>query len=170
MSKRRKPRRRASTGEPVAAVKPEPGTPPPAAPKPYPSVKSRPEEAPPAPWSPFPLTELVILGGIVLAIVGWIAGSGDRRVAMIAGGIGLVSLASAELAWREHAAGYRSHTLLLAGVPGALTAALSWWVWKEFALYPRQLVPAAALVVFALCAWQLRELFKRRSGGIGFRV
>ncbi|MEI2701238.1 MAG: hypothetical protein V9E83_02415 [Baekduia sp.] len=168
MSKRRKktPRPRPPAARPAAERTERPAS----NERDLPSVKSRPEEAPQPPWAPLPLTELVILLGIVVAAIGWLAASGDRRTAMLIGGIGLVSLASAELAWREHVAGYRSHTLLLAGVPAALAAALSWWLWERFALYPRQAVPVLPLIVFVLCAWQLRELFKRRSGGIGFRV
>lgn len=161
MAKRRKRRRAPRPSPPVRDAVPPPRAP---------SIKARPDEAPPAPWAPFPLTELVILLGIVLAAVGWAAADGQRQATMILGGVGLVSLASAELAWREHFAGYKSHSMLLAGIPTLVTAGLSWLVWKEYALYPRQFVPVAPLVVFAIALWQFREAFKRRSGGIGFRA
>jgi len=135
-----------------------------------PSIKSKPEEAPKPPWYPFPLTELLNLVGIILAIVGVVWGSGDRQMVLIAGGFVLISLASAELALREHLAGYRSHTLILSAIPSVVAAAICWLLWHEWALIPRQVAPIVLLAVFGFAFWQLRELFKRRSGGIGFRV
>ncbi len=135
-----------------------------------PSIKSDPEEAPKPPWHPFPLTELVNLIGIVLAIVGIVWGSGDRQVALVGGGFALIALSSAELALREHLAGYRSHTLILSGIPSVAVAGICWVLWHEWALIPKQVAPIALLAVFGFAFWQLRELFKRRSGGIGFRV
>src|SRR3954451_1101564 len=79
-----------------------------------PSFKSRPEEAPKAPWSPFPLVELFILAALVLIVVGVVA-HGHRRTVLLACGIGLACLAGLELSIREHFAGYRSHSALLAG-------------------------------------------------------
>src|SRR3954467_11980533 len=79
-----------------------------------PSLKSRPEEAPKAPWSPFPLVELCILAALVLIVAGVVA-HGHRRAVLLACGIGLACLAGLELSVREHFAGYRSHSALLAG-------------------------------------------------------
>jgi len=133
-------------------------------------MKSSLDEAPPAPWAPFPLTELVIFLGMVLAALGWLAASGTRQSAMVVGGMLLISLASAELALREHLAGYRSHTFVLSAMPSVFVAGICWLLWHEYALIPRQIAPVAFLVTFGLAVWQLRELFKRRSGGISFRV
>ena len=70
------------------------------------------------------------------------------------------------IALREHLAGYRSHTTLLAGA--AAVAAVS-----ALALGPGPHVVWALLliaaIVFGLAFYGLRELFKRRSGGLGFR-
>ena len=71
-------------------------------------------ERPPAPWGSFPLSELVILLGIVLILWGAARGSGGGE--MVAGGLVIASLGGGELALREHMAGYRSHSSLLAGV------------------------------------------------------
>jgi len=122
-------------------------------------------EAPPAPWAPFPLVELCILVGLVLMAVGFLS-SGPRAGAGLLAGLGLICLATLELSIREHLAGYRSHTLLLALVlavaaaaPLALLTALA-----------KGVVVAVALTVFAVAAWGLREAFRRRTGGVGFRV
>src|SRR6185295_1073203 len=83
----------------------------PAAPRP----RARMADAPKAPWSPFPLTELVVLLAMALIVAGVLT-DGGRRGALLGCGFALVSLAGLELAMREHFAGYRSHSTLLAGV------------------------------------------------------
>ena len=50
-----------------------------------------------------------------MAGIGLAGGSGGWPI--LVAGIVLCALAGLELAFREHVAGYRSHTLLLAGVP-----------------------------------------------------
>src|SRR5919109_916684 len=71
-------------------------------------------ERPPAPWGRFPLSELLILLGIVLILWGGLSGrDGEER---IVAGLVIASLGGGELALREHLAGYRSHSALLAGV------------------------------------------------------
>lgn len=135
-----------------------------------PSMRAKLDEAPAAPWAPFPLTELVIFVGMLFAVTGWLAASGPRQTAMVVGGMMLISLASAELALREHLAGYRSHTMVLSALPSVVVAGICWLLWHEYALIPRQVAPIAFLATFGFAVWQLRELFKRRSGGISFRV
>ena len=88
-------------------------------------------ERPSAPWGGFPLSELVIFLGIVLILVGAVKGS-EGGARFVAAGLVIAGLGGGELALREHMAGYRSHSSLLAGAA-------------------------------------MRELFKRRSGGLGFR-
>jgi hypothetical protein len=121
-------------------------------------------ERPPAPWGSFPLSELVILVGIVLILWGAFSGGvGEQR---LVAGLAIASLGGGELALREHLAGYRSHSALLAGVAAfaAVTAvALGLGPVKIWVL----MVLAAA--VFALTFYAMREVFKRRSGGLGFR-
>jgi hypothetical protein len=121
-------------------------------------------ERPPAPWGCFPLSELVILGGIVLILWGVFSGrDGERR---LIAGLAIASLGGGELALREHLAGYRSHSALLAGVAAfvAVTAvALGLGPVKIWVL----MILGAA--VFALTLYAMRQLFKRRSGGLGFR-
>ena len=123
------------------------------------------DERPPAPWGSFPLSELVVLLGLIL--IGWgLFTWGDGGEVRFGAGLALASLAGLELSLREHLAGYRSHTSLLAGVAAfAVVTAL--------ALGPGPhtfwMLLVVAAVVFGVAFYGLRELFKRRSGGFGFR-
>ena len=122
------------------------------------------EEAPKAPWHPFPLVELSVLVGMVLVVVG-VLSEGDRRPILLFSGIGLISIASLELAVREHFAGYRSHSSLLAGVVGIGAAA---------ALFPTS-IPGEVLTVVGLVSggiafYLLRRQFAARARGLTFRA
>jgi hypothetical protein len=149
----------------------EPRPEPPAAPPPErrvpgpPTRRARMEEAPKAPWSPFPLVELCILGGIVLVVWAVVAG-GDRRGVLLGCGFALISLAALELAVREHFAGYRSHSTLLAGV-SAILVNLPLFFLTEM---PQEVLLGVGVVVFAAAFTALRAAFRRRTGGIAFRV
>jgi hypothetical protein len=122
----------------------------------------RAEERPPAPWGKFPLAELTILAGIILLIVGFISGSPTAL------GLGIVlgALGGLEVSIREHFAGYRSHSTLLAGtVFVVVTGGL---------LYLSGLVLAICLgvgaVALAAAFLALRAAFRRASGGLSYRV
>jgi hypothetical protein len=127
--------------------------------------RPRVDERPQAPWGSFPLSELVILIGIVLMVWGFLS-RGSQGNVRLGAGLALASLGGLELAVREHVAGYRSHSSLLAGAAALLVVVV-------LALGPGPHVAwallAVAIVVFALAFYGLRELFKRRSGGLGFR-
>jgi hypothetical protein len=119
---------------------------------------------PAAPWGDFPLSEIVVFIGILLLIAGFFVAPPQGFV-MIAVGLVLGSLAGLELSIREHFAGYRSHTLLLAaavGVPifGVLFLATS---------VPTLACIAVALAAFGGSAWLFTQAFRRRSGGALFR-
>jgi hypothetical protein len=129
-----------------------------------PSRRSRMSEAPKAPWSPFPLTELVILLSLVMLALGFLSG-GNRRGTFIGVGLVLASLGGGELALREHFAGYRSHTSLLAGLAGFIAGALA-----VAAGTPKLTVLIIAVAVGLATFPLLRRAFKRRSGGLGFRA
>ena len=123
------------------------------------------DERPPAPWGSFPLAELAVLVAIVLLVGSFIV-RGDRGVVMFAAGLALGSLAGLEVSIREHFAGFRSHSTLLAGSIAVLAiTVIALAAGKVFV----PLLLAAGLVVFGLAFWTFREAFKRRSGGVSFR-
>ena len=121
-----------------------------------------PDERPPAPWGAAPLSELAILAGLVCLGIGVFGG--DEK--LIGVGVALAALGGLEVAVREHLAGYRSHTTLLAGLAFVLTVGLLFYV-------PR-LVLAVCLpigaVVFAVVFLLARRAFRRASGGLSYRI
>jgi hypothetical protein len=122
-------------------------------------------ERPPAPWGSFPLSELVILLGIVVMVWGFLSGE-DRGEERVAGGLLLASLGGGELALREHLGGYRSHSALLAGVAAF---ALDTGVALAFGPVKVWVLLLIGAAVFGAAFYAMREVFKRRSGGLGFR-
>jgi hypothetical protein len=137
---------------------------------PRPVRRRRDEERPPAPWGSFPLTELAILVGLIMLVAGF-ASAGFGGTLMIAVGISLAALGGLELAIREHFAGYRSHSTLLALAAAVLTAAL---LMLLEALAFGSVIPAAPVaggaVVFVPALIGLRRAFRRASGGLSFRI
>jgi uncharacterized integral membrane protein len=109
-----------------------------------------------------PLAELTILGGIVSLIVG-IVGQHPTAIGI---GVALAGLGGMEVAIREHFAGYRSHTTLLAGVVFVFT------VGGLFYLANQILAVALGVgaVAFATAFYLARRAFQRASGGLSFRV
>jgi hypothetical protein len=123
------------------------------------------DERPPAPWGSFPLSELAVLVAIVLIVASFPVG-GDQGVVMFAAGLLLGTLAGLEVSIREHFAGFRSHSTLLAGCLAILTiTAIALAAGEVFV----PVLLAAGLVVFGIAFWSLREAFRRRSGGVSFR-
>lgn len=122
-------------------------------------------EAPKAPWSPFPLVELCVLVAIVLIVLGFVS-DGPRRTAFLACGIALASLAGLELAIREHFAGFRSHTALLAGAAAVVVVVPLYFLTG----LPQVVLLAVGVVVYSLGFVTLRRAFQAKTGGIGFRV
>ena len=107
---------------------------------------------PDAIWAPFPLTEIGMGVGLVLFLIGF-AG----QLAVLLAGVGVLLVVVSELCLREHFAGFRSHSMLLAALPVtvlhagvvivggvdwrgpialaldlAIGAALAWWLWQRF--------------------------------------
>src|SRR5262249_42897863 len=123
---------------------------------------------PPAPWGSVPLVEIAVLVGILALLGGLIFASGTFRVILVVGGLLLCSVAGLEVAVREHVGGYRSHTLVLAGVPSVAVLAVLFYA------APSSFPPAARLAcgaaVFGLAAWGLTVMFRARSGGRMFRI
>jgi hypothetical protein len=73
---------------------------------------------PKPPWAPFPLTEIGLVVGLVIFVVGFVNG-GDRGAVLIGTGALMLTVVVAEMCLREHFAGFRSHSLLLAILPVA---------------------------------------------------
>lgn len=123
---------------------------------------STPDDRPPAPWGSAPLAELVIFAGIVALVIGVIGG----HPTAIGVGVALACLGGLEVAIREHFAGYRSHTTMLAGLAFVFTTGLVFYVADQ--------ILAVALTVgavaFALVFYLARRAFQRASGGLSFRV
>lgn len=120
------------------------------------------DERPPAPWGNFPLTQLSVLAGLVLIVIGLIAGD----PALLLGGLLLGSLGGLELSIREHFAGYRSHTTLLAAVGAVAVALLTWFVIG----LPFAVSVGLAAGAFVLLFLVLRQAFIRASGGLSYKI
>jgi hypothetical protein len=126
------------------------------------SDRTQTEERPPAPWGNFPLAELTVLAGIITLAIGAIGG----HPTAIGVGVVLAGLGGLEVSVREHFAGYRSHTTLLAGLVFVIvTGGL---------FYLGGLVLAVCLaigvVAFIATFLALRRAFQRASGGLSFKV
>jgi hypothetical protein len=109
------------------------------------------DELPPAPWGSFPLAELTIFGG------------GPKAIGI---GVVLAGLGGLEVAIREHMAGYRSHSTLLAGGVFVLVVALLFYAAGQILA----VALAVGAVAFALAFLALRGAFRRASGGLSYRA
>jgi len=122
----------------------------------------RADERPPAPWGSFPLAELTILSGIVVLAIGIFG----RHPTAIGIGVVLAGLGGLEVSVREHFAGYRSHTTLLAGFAFVVvTGGLFYLAGLILAV-----CLAAGAVAFAISFYFLRRAFQRASGGLSFKA
>ena len=131
------------------------------APKPAPRVAA-PDDRPPAPWGKFPLAELTILAGIVALAIGVIGG----HTTAIGLGVALAGLGGMEVAIREHFAGYRSHSTLLAGTVFVFTVGGLYYAAHQILA----VALAVGAVAFAIAFYLARRAFQRASGGLSFRV
>ncbi len=126
---------------------------------------SKASERPKAPWHPFPLAEICVLAGIGLLITGFLNAEQRSGRAMLVAGMVLASLAGLETALREHLAGFRSHSTLLAAAPAVLVAGGCY-----FARAPWPVLVVAAALAFGAAFVPLRNAFRRRSGGLSFKI
>ncbi len=109
---------------------------------------------PDAIWAPFPLTEIGMAVGIVLFLLGF-AGA----PALLLAGVGVLVVVVAELCLREHFAGFRSHSILLALLPVTVVHLAVVLLVSEDWRGPPALL--ADLVVVAPLAWWLQRNFRR---------
>lgn len=112
-----------------------------------------------APWGSFPLVELVVAVALVMLVAGFFIG-GTQGGVLLGTGLVLGSLAGLELSLREHLAGYRSHTLLLAAA-GAVTTMLGL---AYLAKLSAGLSLAVGAAVFGALALLLTRIFRARTG------
>jgi hypothetical protein len=123
--------------------------------------RARADERPPAPWGNFPLGELTTLAGLVLLVLAFV----QKSEQMLAVGLALVCLSAAELAAREHFAGFRSHSALLGLILAAVTVVV-----LVVAGAPRVAQIGGGVAVFAAGFLWMRRLFAAKTGGMGFRA
>jgi len=116
------------------------------------------EERPKPPWHPVPLVELCVLVGLILLVLGALNLRSDRGKVMLVIGMALGSLGGLDTALREHLAGYRSHTTVIAALPAVTTAALLF-----FARVPWIVLILGAAAVFAVVFWWMRRVFMRAA-------
>ncbi len=134
-----------------------------AAGKPRPAKPAKaPDVRPPAPWGNFPLVQLAVLAGLVFIVLGAVNQNGAQLMI----GLGLGSLGGLELSMREHFAGYRSHTTLLAGFGFVVVTGLAYFL-AELVLW-QCLAVGVLLAVPAF--WWLRRSFEKASGGLSYRI
>lgn len=160
--KRRKRRPRAKPPE-VDAVAPAPETP--RAVKPARITPD--DDSPPAPWGSFPLIELCVLAGIIMLILGFFVVSGSRGPILIGAGLALGSIGGLELSIREHFAGYKSHTAILAGVPALIVLGVLFYAGPDG--LPPVARAAIGVAVFVAAAVLLTRIFSNRSGGLRYK-
>lgn len=103
-----------------------------------------------------------MLAGLILLGIGIFG----QNITEIAIGVVLAALGGLEVSVREHFAGYRSHTTLLAGLVFVVVVGV--------VLYVGNQILAVALgvgaVAFAAAFFALRRAFRRASGGYSFRI
>ena len=109
-----------------------------------------------------PLAELVILGGIVSLAIGLLG----QHPTAIGIGVALAGLGGMEVAIREHFAGYRSHTTLLAGAVFVFTVGGLFYLADQILA----VCLAVGAVAFAIAFFLARRAFQRASGGLSFRI
>jgi hypothetical protein len=123
------------------------------------------DDRPRAPWHPLPLSEILILAGAIAFVIA-LTRLGHHGIAsagpLLLAGVLALGLGTAEVSWREHRSGFRSHTLLLAFIPvlalhTAVVVGYSTFAAPSRALNVGMLV--IDIAVFAALARHLRARF-----------
>jgi hypothetical protein len=115
------------------------------------------------------LTELVVLVALVFGVIGFIRFGHHSGKVMVAAAMCLGSLGGLEVSIREHFAGFRSHTTLLAASCAVASMILVSVIAGKAGLAILAVVVGVGVAVFVLAFYGLRQAFIRRSGGLGFR-
>lgn len=103
-----------------------------------------------------------MLAGIVVLAIGAIGG----HPTAIGVGVVLAGLGGLEVAVREHFAGFRSHTSLLAGTVFVLVVGGLFYLGGQILAVCLGVGAVASLAAFIA----LRRAFQRASGGLSFKV
>jgi hypothetical protein len=103
--------------------------------------------------------ELCVLAGIVLLVLGFIESDSPHGRAMVIAGLCLGSLGGLDTAAREHFSGYRSHALVLSGLPTVAVAGVLY-----FLEVPWPVVVLGAAVTLAVTLPALWRAYERRAG------
>jgi len=112
-------------------------------------------ERPPSPFGGIPVSEVAIFAGLIAVIVGYFDHGGPALV----GGIVLCALGVIEVTAREHFAGFRSHTILLAAIPTIVVEYLLVQIMPT--AWPRETALLGDAIVFSLMFWLLRGRWAR---------
>jgi len=118
---------------------------------------------PDAIWAPFPLTEIGMAVGLVLFLLGF-AGA----PVLLLTGVAVLVVVVAELCLREHFAGFRSHSILLAMLPITIVhlglVVLGDLTWRG------PLALAVDLAIAGALAWWLQQRFRVAQGRARLRA
>jgi len=103
-----------------------------------------------------------VLGGIVMLVIGVVS----KSPTALGVGVVLAALGGLEVSAREHFAGYRSHTTLLAGTVFVVVTGGLFYLAGQILAVALGVGIAAFLASFYL----LRRAFQRASGGLSFKA
>jgi hypothetical protein len=109
-----------------------------------------------------------VLLALVFGVIGFLNLDTHRGKVMIAAAMVLGSLGGLEVSIREHFAGFKSHTTLLAGSV-AVGAMFLIAIVGRGALGTVGIAVGAGFLIFVVAFRGLRQAFIRRSGGARFR-
>ncbi len=111
-------------------------------------------DPPPNPFGGIPVSEIAILLGAAALIVGLVSAS----PLPLGAGVVICTLAVGEFSAREHFSGYRSHALLLAGIP-AVAVGIAMIALLGGSL-SRGTLLAVVIAVFGVLFFLLRKRFR----------
>jgi hypothetical protein len=103
-----------------------------------------------------------VLAGIVCLVVGVVS----KNPTPIGVGVVLAGLGGLEVSAREHFAGYRSHTTLLAGTAFVIVTGTLFYLADQILA----VALAVGIAVFLASFYLLRRAFQRASGGLSFKA
>lgn len=117
-------------------------------------------DRPPGLFGNWPVSELIIVVGVIIFVVGFSQGPSNGGESRIVAGIALCAIGVLEFTIREHVTGFRSHTVLLAGVPAVVIHGITVLIApKGSAFLYVVLVPD--MISYALAFQVLRGVYKR---------